>query len=108
MLKHRLTRIVLLAFCGMTASCAVSRPPSASPPQLIFPAQASTPCVLDRLPEMPTEADLEVAYMDRGARLISCEAARKLAVDTLLAERAVQEQWLRENQTPRRPRLWPW
>jgi hypothetical protein len=37
----------------------------------------------------PTGADLEAAYVDRGAALIECEGARRLAVDALLAERGL-------------------
>ena len=49
--------------------------------------------MLERLPERPTLADLEAAYMARGLRLAQCEAARALAVETLLAERALQDRW---------------
>ena len=95
-----------LAFCTMTASCAASLPPSAAPPRLTLPEAATRTCILDRLPEAPTEADLEVAYAARGAALVGCDAARALAVDTLLAERDLQDRW-REATTPR-GRWWPW
>lgn len=62
--------------------------------------------MLDRLSDAPTQADLEVSYVARGAALAACETARELAVGTLLAERALQDRW-REARTPRR-RLWPW
>lgn len=62
-------------------------------------------CVLDRLPEAPTHGDLEVAYVSRGAALVSCEAARELAVRTLLAEREMQDRW-REAAAP--GRVGPW
>jgi hypothetical protein len=61
--------------------------------------------LLDRLPESPTEADLEVGYVSRGAALAACDAARELAVVTLLAERELQDRW-REAAPPRR--RWPW
>ena len=68
---------VPVACALMTASCAGLPPPSAPvPPQLILP-------------------DLEVAYMARGGDLVACDAARQLAVDTLLAERALQVRWRR-------------
>ncbi len=105
--KHRWTRIAPLALSGMIASCAVSRPPSVEPPRLTLPAEATTPCLMVRLPETPTLADLEIAYVERGARLLACENARALAVDTLLAERAVQDRWRREAGTPRRARIRP-
>lgn len=107
MLKPRWTRIVLLALPGMTASCAVSLPPSAEPPRLTLPAAATTPCVLERLPEAPTQADLEVAYVERGARLVACENARASAVETLTAERALQDRWRQETDARRRPAIWP-
>lgn len=31
--------------------------------------------------------------MARGADLVACDAARRLAVETLTAERALQERW---------------
>lgn len=108
MLKPHWIRLALFVSPGMIASCAVLPPPSAEPPRLILPQAAATPCVLERLPEAPTQADLEVAYVERGVRLVACEGARALAVDTLLAERALQDQWRRE--TGARPRrvMWPW
>lgn len=108
MLKPRWTRIVWLALPGMTASCAASLPPFAEPPRLTLPRAASTPCVLVRLPEAPTQADLEVAYVERGASLVACENARAAAVETLTAERALQDRWRRETAARRRPAIWPW
>ncbi|RZJ41669.1 MAG: hypothetical protein EON86_09450 [Brevundimonas sp.] len=52
-----------------------------------------TPCRLDLLPGAPTLADLEASYMARGAALAACDAARRLAVDTLIDERALQDRW---------------
>ena len=91
----------------MTASCAASLPPSAPPPRLTLPAAATTPCVLATLPDAPTQGDLDVAYAERGARLVACEGARRLAVETLLAERAIQDRWRQEIEAPRQ-RRWPW
>ena len=107
MLKRRWNRAVWLAFPLMTASCAASRPPSAEPPRLILPASVTTPCVLERLPETPTLADLEVAYMDRGERLVACENARASAVATLMAERALQDRWRGEADARRRTLIRP-
>ena len=107
MLKPRWIRIVWLALPIMTASCAVSLPPSAEPPRLTLPGSATTPCVLERLPEAPTLADLEVAYVERGARLVACENARASAVETFMAERALQDRWRREAGARRRPAIWP-
>ena len=76
----------------MTVSCAVSRPTSAvAPPRLKLPDAAARPCDLHRLPGAPTLADLEIGYMTRGAQIVACDAARRLAVETLTAERAAQD-----------------
>ena len=89
-------RLAPLALLSMIASCALSPPPSASPPRLNLPVAATTPCQLDRLPQRPTLADFEAAYMARGSRLAECDAARALAVETLLSERALQDRWRAE------------
>ena len=86
-------RFAPLALLAMIASCAASPRPSAQPPRLSLPSAATTPCRLERLPERPTLADFESVYMLRGLRLAECEAARALAVETLLAERALQDRW---------------
>jgi len=104
----RWTLIAWLALPAMTASCAASLPPSADPPRLTLPEVATRPCVLERLPDAPTIADLEIAYAERGARLVACENARASAVETLTAERALQDRWRRESQVRRRPAVWPW
>lgn len=67
-----------------------------------MPVAAQRPCLLDVLPDNPTVADLEAAYMARGASLVNCDSARLLAVETLIAERRLNDQW-REMQKPR-----PW
>ncbi len=85
--------IVPLACAIMTASCAASPPPSASPPRLVLPQATLTPCRLDRLPPAPTQADLEASYMARGLALAECDAARRAAVETLWAERTLQDRW---------------
>lgn len=87
------TRIAWPA-CGlMIANCAGSPPPSAPPPRLVLPEMARTSCRLDRLPEAPTVGDLESSYLARGLALAECEAARRLAVETLMAERALLDRW---------------
>lgn len=77
----------------MIASCAASPRTSVAPPRLELPLIAVTPCRLDRLPDAPTQADLEASYMTRGRALVECEAARRTAVETLEAERALQDRW---------------
>ena len=84
--------IALIVCATMTASCAGSAPiSSAAPPRLTLPQMAIQPCELHRLPAAPTVGDLEVGYMTRGRQIADCDAARRLAVDTLLAERRAGE-----------------
>ncbi|WGM30409.1 hypothetical protein KKHFBJBL_00632 [Brevundimonas sp. NIBR11] len=84
--------IVLIACALMTANCAGSPPTSsAALPRLTLPTRASRPCELHRLPEGPTLGDLEAGYMTRGRQIADCDTARRLAVETLLAERAAGE-----------------
>lgn len=85
----------------MTASCAGSPPISkAAPPRLELDPRAATPCVLPRLPEAPTVADLEAAYVARGAAVVACDGARRLALETLEAERALLNRWLAGDPAP--------
>lgn len=35
--------------------------------------------------------DLDAAYALRGAQLVACDAARRMAVETLIAEREMQD-----------------
>lgn len=78
-----------------------SGPSPVAPPRLTLPRLASEPCPLPVLPDMPTQADLEAAYALRGAGLVQCDAARDLAVQTLLSERELGDRW-RERQAPMR------
>jgi len=45
---------------------------------------------MHRLPARPTEADLEIGYATRGAQIVACDAARRLAVETHEAEHALE------------------
>jgi hypothetical protein len=56
-----------------------------------LPETASRPCDLHRLPEGATASDLEIGYVTRGSQIVACDAARRLAVETLFAERRAQE-----------------
>ncbi|WP_303698369.1 hypothetical protein [Brevundimonas naejangsanensis] len=47
------------------------------------------------LPQTATAADLEAAYVRRGGQILACDAARRLAVETLEAERALIDAWTR-------------
>jgi len=57
-----------------------------------MPAEATRPCAIYRLPSQPTQADLEIGYATRGAQLVACDAARVLAVQTHMAEHAMQDE----------------
>ena len=50
---------------------------------------------LATLPAEPTAVDLDAAYVLRGAQIVACDGARRLAVETLLAERAMQDAQVR-------------
>lgn len=45
--------------------------------------------------QSPVLADLDVAYHLRGQEIALCDARRRLAVETLQAERALIDQWLK-------------
>jgi hypothetical protein len=79
--------------CGLMISSCATRPPiSPAAPRLATPEEARRPCDLHRLPERPTLADLEVGYATRGAQIVACDAARRLAVETLEAEHALEDE----------------
>lgn len=84
----RWTLIALIACSAMTSSCAifgrasVATAPTAEAPKLVLPAETRKACELYRLPSGATQSDLEVGYATRGAQIVSCDAARALAVVT--------------------------
>ena len=81
--------IASIACALMMTSCAGSPPISAAAsPRLSLPEMATRPCELHRLPLAPTLGDLEAGYMTRGRQIADCDMARRLAVQTLIAERA--------------------
>ena len=86
----------LIACATMTANCAASPPLSrVAPARLVLPESAIRPCALATLPPEPTAGDLDAAYVLRGAQIVACDGARRLAVETLLAERAMQDAQVR-------------
>lgn len=86
----------LMACATMTANCAASPPISTvAPARLALPEVATRSCALATLPAEPTAGDLDAAYLLRGAQIVACDGARRLAVETLLAERAMQDAQLR-------------
>lgn len=97
-MRKTLSTLTVFAACAMLiSSCAPFAPPPAAPtvpPRRIMPATATDPCKLDRLPDNPTQADLELSYNVRGAVIIACDAKRALAVDIHAAEHADEDAWL--------------
>ncbi len=93
-----------LIACGlMTANCAGSPPISTvAPPRLVLAEAVRRPCALAVLPNAPSLADLEAAYMARGAQIVACDSARRLAVEALMAERAMQDRWIEAQKRARR------
>lgn len=61
-----------------------------------MPATAKAACRLPLLPSQPTNADLEALYTARGAAIVACEAARRLAVEIHAGEHADEDAWLRD------------
>lgn len=104
--------IALIACALMTASCAGFAPPlPAAPPQLQTPPAAAAPCPIYLLPDLPTQADLEVGYATRGAQLVGCDGLRDLAWQTHEAEHALERRWAQDREARERPawkRLTPW
>jgi hypothetical protein len=85
-----------LSFAGLTGGCATR--PLASPvalPQLTPPPAAEAPCEVYVLPPNATRADLDEGYVRRGAQIAACDAARRLALETLKAEHALEAEALR-------------
>lgn len=88
---RRLTLIALLACATLTTSCASRLTSSPAAPRIETPTEAARPCSIYLLPKAPTQADLEIGYATRGAQLVACDAARRLAVQTHDAEHALED-----------------
>lgn len=82
----------LLGCAMLTASCASRLPALPAAPRVEMPAEAVKACSLYLLSERPTQADLEIGYVTRGAQVVACDAARALAVQTHAAEHALEDQ----------------
>lgn len=79
----------LLGFTMLTASCAKPPPTLWAAPRLALAPEATAPCALHALPAQPTLADLEIGYVTRGAQIVACDAARRLAVETYEAQQSL-------------------
>lgn len=84
-----LMRLAPIACTLLIASCAKPPPNLSAAPQLSLAPEALRPCKLHVLPSAPTLADLEIGYVTRGADLVACDAARRLAVETHQAQQAL-------------------
>lgn len=104
--------IALIACALMTASCAgFARPSPVAPPQLQTPPAAAAPCQIYLLPELPTQADLEIGFATRGAQLLGCDGMRDLAVKTHEEEHRLEAAWAQRTEDLQRPlwkRVTPW
>lgn len=105
-------RSALIACALTTASCAGSAPRlPAAPPQLQTPPAAAAPCPIYLLPDLPTQADLEIGFATRGAQILGCDGFRDLAVQTHEAEHRLEAAWAAELAARDRPlwkRVTPW
>lgn len=80
-----------LIACALLTNACASRPASAPLPLLTLPDVARQPCRLPVLPEAPTQADLDAAYLARGEAVAVCDGRRELAVQAFDAQqRAIQ------------------
>lgn len=93
----------------MTA-CAGSVPPlpDAKPPRLTLPSWAEQPCRLTILGADATQAELDLAYADRGEALVDCDTARAMAVDVRRREHEAQDRWEAERRMSRLPAWKRW
>lgn len=107
-MSPRPSLLIALTVCvAMTSGCAASVPtsPDALPPRLTLPAWAQAPCRLTVLQADATQAELDLAYADRGEALVDCDTARAMAVDVRRREHEAQGLWQAERQARRLP---PW
>jgi hypothetical protein len=63
-----------------------------------MPAEAVKACSLYLLPATPSQSDLEIGYATRGAQVVACDAARALAVQTHVAEHALEDKFTKVRQ----------
>lgn len=82
--------IAQIACAPLICACAAPRLSLPAAPRIEMPTEARRACELHRLPEAPSQADLEIGYAARGAQLAACDAARRLAVETHDAEHALE------------------
>ncbi len=85
--------LIALSICApMISNCAGLPRSLPDAPQIEMPAEALRPCALSRLPEQPSQSDIDIAYAQRGADLVACDGARRLAVQTHAAEHLLEAQ----------------
>ncbi len=85
-------KTAVIGCCVMMTACATQRVEPIALPELVLPAEVFQPCQIATLPDQPTAADLEEAYMLRGLQILRCDAARELAVTALHTERRMGRQ----------------
>ena len=76
MRKRLLLSSALLACLTMSAGCANS--PPLTVPLLALPDVGREPCHLTILPDNPTQADLDAAYIARATDVAICDGKRRV------------------------------
>ena len=77
---------------GLTSACASSiHSLAVAVPQIEMPPAARQPCEIFVLPPEPTEGDLDRGLALRGAQIVACDSARRLAVETFDAQQRLSE-----------------
>jgi len=96
MLKFPWGALAPIVCVTMISACAGKpRTSPVAPPRLALPQTALEPCGLATLGPHPILADLEVAYLERGRQIVACDASRRLLIQTIEAERGLQDRWSR-------------
>ena len=87
----RPSRLIVATVCaGLTSACASStRSLAVAGPQNDMPPAARQACELFVLPKDATEGDLDRGFVLRGAQIVACDSARRLAVETFDAQQAL-------------------
>ena len=81
---------VVTVCAGLTSACASStRSLAVAGPQIEMPPAARQACEIYILPADPTEGDLDHGFALRGAQIVACDSARRLAVETFEAQQAL-------------------
>lgn len=97
--------IAVTVCAGLTSACASSpRSLAAVAGQIEMPPAARQACDLFTLPANATQGDLDRGFVVRGAQIVACDSARRLAVETFDAQQAlarpVKPRWFQRRPSP--------